>query len=154
MTNGKGRSISEAPPAELRMAEGRLGGGVRHIPAVAKDTANLHGERTEGDGTRGATSVSLWGIELSVISGAGRHRLTAQITLLAAECCSCEATGLSALICTGGAEGETQISRLLSTLAVAQERLSPSRGASVLASLHRRGLIFNGGSFSCFHTAC
>lgn len=75
MTNGKGRSISEAPPAELKMAEGWLsrGGGVRHIPAVAKDTANLHGERTEGDGTRGATSVSLWGIELSVISGAGRQ---------------------------------------------------------------------------------
>lgn len=46
---------------------------MRHIPAVAKDTANLHGECTEGDGTRGATSVSLWGIELSVISGAGRQ---------------------------------------------------------------------------------
>lgn len=73
MTNEKGRSISEAPPAELRMAEGKLrrGWGVRHIPTVAKDTANLHGERTEGDGTRGATSMSLWGIELSVISSTG-----------------------------------------------------------------------------------
>lgn len=49
--------------------EGRC--GVRHIPVVAKDTANLRGERTEGDGTRGATSVSLWEIELSVIGGTG-----------------------------------------------------------------------------------
>lgn len=57
-------------------------------------------------------------------------RLTTQITLLAPECFSCEATGLSAFIRKGGAEDETQILRVLSRLMAAQECLAPSRSTS------------------------